>query len=60
MRNLVTAEMAELLITLAQDSEAWAQDCNGTSEEAEQARIIAAEIRGALAPDKQPWVVVPY
>ena len=32
MRNLVTVEMAELLIALAQDSEAWAQDCNNTSK----------------------------
>ena len=47
MRNLVTAEMVNLLIALAQDSEAWAQDNNETSAEAAQARIIAAEIREA-------------
>ena len=53
MRNLVTAEIAELLITLAQDSEAWAQDCNATSEEAEQARAVAAEIQETLAEDER-------
>jgi len=53
MRNLVTVEMANLLIALARDSEAWAQDCNDTSEEAEQARAIAAEIKEALAEERR-------
>ena len=53
MRNLGTVEMAELLIALAQDSEAWAQDCNNTSEEAKQARIIAAEIQEVLVKRKK-------
>lgn len=49
MRRLVTTEMVNLLIALAQDSKAWAQDNNETSAEAAQVRIIAAEIREALA-----------
>ena len=53
MRNLITAEMANLLISLAEDSELWAQDNNDTSEEAERARIIAAEIQEVLAKEKK-------
>lgn len=53
MRNLITAEMAELLIALAQDSNLWAQDNNATSDEAEQAYAIAAEIQEVLEEEKR-------